>query len=65
MVQKLFDPEYLRPEKGPSSLEELVQRLQKMFESEEVDIESVKTLLASYKSNPEDWARFVKFDPSR
>lgn len=65
MVQKLFDPEYLRPEPGPSSLEELVQRLQKMFEAEQVDIEAVKTLLASYQSNPEDWARFVRFDPSR
>ena len=62
MVQKLFTP---RPERGPDSLEELVQKLQKMFEAEQVDIESVKNLMASYKSNPEDWARFARFDPSR
>ena len=65
MVQKFFDSAHPRPTSGPDSLEDLVQRLQKIFESEEVDIESVKQLMASYKSNPEDWARFVRFDPSR
>lgn len=42
--------------------ESLLEQLLKIFESDNVSIEEVEQLLASYKSNPSDWRKFAKFD---
>ena len=42
--------------------EELIERLLELFAQDEVNIEEVEELLASYKSNPADWKKFAKFD---
>jgi len=47
------------------SLEELQSHLHDVFQSDEVNIEMVETLMKSYKSNPQDWKRFAKFDRYR
>ncbi|KAI2810580.1 hypothetical protein RDWZM_002484 [Blomia tropicalis] len=49
----------------PKSFEDLIRQLREMFNSEEVDIEQVKSLMASYQTNPSDWAKFVHFDKFR
>ncbi|XP_041086180.1 cysteine dioxygenase type 1-like isoform X2 [Polyodon spathula] len=43
-------------------LDNLIQSLHEVFSADEVDIEEVKTLMESYKSNPKDWMKFAKFD---
>lgn len=48
-----------------SDLNELVQALHRVFESDRVNVDEVKQILSAYKSNPRDWKRFAKFDPFR
>lgn len=45
-----------------SSLEELIEELYKVFEYNEVDVDYVQALMESYKSNPQDWRKYAKFD---
>ncbi|XP_050686474.1 cysteine dioxygenase-like [Eriocheir sinensis] len=45
-----------------SSLEELIEELYKVFEYNEVDVDYVQALMESYKSNPQDWKKYAKFD---
>jgi len=45
-----------------SSLQDLIHQLRSIFDSDHVDIDHVKDLLNSYKSNPADWRQFAKFD---
>lgn len=47
------------------NLEDLIQQLREIFESDTVDIDYVKNLMKSYKSNQADWKRFAKFDRYR
>ena len=49
----------------PKDLDELIQELRKVFASDKVNIDYVKTLMTLYKSNPKDWKQFAKFDPHR
>lgn len=53
--------------RGPiiETLEELQAHLHHVFESEEVNIEMVETLMNAYKSNRQDWGKYAKFDPYR
>lgn len=44
---------------------ELVEIIQKLFESDEIDVELVKDVLASYKSKPSEWKQYAFFDPHR
>lgn len=45
-----------------ATLDDLIQELHKVFDSDEVNVEYVHNLLASYKSNPLEWKKFAKFD---
>ncbi|XP_063605481.1 cysteine dioxygenase type 1-like [Penaeus indicus] len=45
-----------------ATLDDLIQELHKVFDSDEVNVEYVYNLLASYKSNPVEWKKFAKFD---
>ena len=47
------------------TLDELIAELHKVFSRDRVNVEYVKALLASYRSNPKDWKKFAKFDPHR
>lgn len=48
-----------------SCLNELIERLRDVFESDCVDVDYVRALLAAYKSNPKDWKQYAVFDPHR
>ncbi len=47
------------------SWEELMAGIDSAFSSERVDIDEVKRLMASYRSDQDDWGRFAIFDPHR
>ena len=49
----------------PKDLDELIKELHKVFANDRVNVELVKALMSSYKSNPKDWRRFAKFDTHR
>ncbi|XP_070536583.1 cysteine dioxygenase type 1-like [Ptychodera flava] len=51
--------------KEPSCLDELVQTLTTIFDSERINVDEVRSVMTNYKSNENDWARFSKFDPHR
>ena len=48
-----------------NSLDELIMEIKRIFEKDDVDIDYVKYVLNSYKSNPKDWKRFAIFDQHR
>nr|KAG5689186.1 hypothetical protein BaRGS_004020 [Batillaria attramentaria] len=50
---------------APGSLKELIQQLHRVFQQDDVNIDYVKTLMESYKSNPREWKKFAKFDAHR
>jgi len=56
------DPSTIVP---PASMEELIERLLKIFDSDSVNVDYVKALMNSYKSNKVDWARYAVFDLHR
>lgn len=47
------------------SWDELIELLLEKFDSDSVNIEEVEAILASYKSKPEDWKKYAKFDKFR
>jgi cysteine dioxygenase len=47
------------------SLQELIDHLKVVFASDTVDVDYVKAVLASYKSNPQDWKKYAMFDKYR
>jgi cysteine dioxygenase len=47
------------------SLQELIDHLRLVFASDKVNVDYVKAVLASYKSNPQDWKTYAKFDKYR
>ncbi|XP_077994107.1 cysteine dioxygenase type 1-like [Glandiceps talaboti] len=51
--------------KKPTCVEELVQTLNTLFDSDRVNIEEVKSVMENYSSNENDWRRFAQFDPHR
>ncbi|XP_076438055.1 cysteine dioxygenase type 1-like [Babylonia areolata] len=56
------DPKSIQP---PGNLKELIQQLHKVFARDEINIDYVKALMESYKSNPREWKKFAKFDTHR
>lgn len=44
------------------SLDDLIKELYRVFEADEVNVEEVHNLMATYKSNPVEWKKFAKFD---
>lgn len=51
--------------KSIGTLSELITELHNVFDSDHVNIEYVNHLLLSYKSNPQEWKKFAKFDRYR
>lgn len=49
----------------PQTLDELIQILNKIFESDCVNIEEVQNIMESYESNPQEWMKYAKFDQYR
>nr|AFK10796.1 cysteine dioxygenase [Callorhinchus milii] len=49
----------------PQTLAELIGHLHRIFDSDKIDVEEVKTLLQSYQSNPSEWRKYAKFDKFR
>jgi len=47
------------------NLQELIEELHKVFDADRVNVEYVKALMAAYKSNPQDWKQYAKFDDFR
>lgn len=48
-----------------SSLVQLIEELHKVFAHDKVNIDYVKALLTAYKSDPNDWKEYAKFDAFR
>ncbi|XP_077288699.1 cysteine dioxygenase type 1 [Arctopsyche grandis] len=48
-----------------SDLKDLIEALHVVFEDDHVNIEHVKELMLSYKSNEADWKKYAKFDRNR
>lgn len=51
--------------KTVESFNDLIETIRKIYESDEIDVEMVKDLLASYKSKPAEWKQYAFFDPHR
>ncbi|XP_029646075.1 cysteine dioxygenase type 1 [Octopus sinensis] len=51
--------------KTVATLDDLCKELREVFDSDRVNIEEVKSLMESYKSNPKEWRKFAKFDQHR
>jgi cysteine dioxygenase len=49
----------------PNSLNELIDLIYQAFETNEVDIDYVNTIMANYKGNMKEWAPFTKFQPNK
>ncbi|XP_015604627.1 cysteine dioxygenase type 1 [Cephus cinctus] len=48
-----------------STLQELIDQLYNAFNTDVVDIDHVQAIMASYKSNPQEWKKYAKFDRYR
>jgi len=48
-----------------SCLGDLIEQLRLVFQSDFVNVDYVRALLAAYKSNPKDWKQYAIFDPHR
>ncbi|XP_062854979.1 cysteine dioxygenase type 1 [Trichomycterus rosablanca] len=49
----------------PETLDDLIQILHKIFESDSVNVEEVQSIMEAYESNPQEWMKFAKFDQYR
>lgn len=47
------------------SWEGLKSGIEAAFSTDRVDVDEVKRLLTSYRSDQEDWGQFANFDPHR
>lgn len=47
------------------TLQDLIAKLHEIFEKDEVDIDYVMDVMRSYKSNPQEWRKYAKFDRYR
>ncbi|XP_076632542.1 cysteine dioxygenase type 1 [Colletes latitarsis] len=52
-------------EQKVSTLHELIDALHEAFETDNVNIDQVQDLMASYRSNPLEWKKYAKFDRYR
>lgn len=48
-----------------NTLNDLINELRVIFDSDTVNVEYVDYLMKSYKSNPIEWKKFAKFDRYR
>ncbi|XP_064645005.1 cysteine dioxygenase 1-like isoform X1 [Lineus longissimus] len=56
------DPGTIQP---VETLDELIKQLRDIFEHDKVNVDYVKALMATYKSNPREWKKYAKCDPHR
>ena len=61
-MERFSDPSTILP---VDTLEDLIDRLKEVFSEDRVNVDYVKALMESYKSNPKEWKKFAKFDPHR
>ena len=47
------------------SLQDLIGKLHEAFATNDVDIDYVQDLMSCYRSNPQEWRKFAKFDRYR
>lgn len=47
------------------SLDELIEELYRVFQEDDVDVDEVKQLMASYQGGPCEWNRYAKSEPGR
>lgn len=47
------------------TLQDLITKLHEIFEEDEVDVDYVMEVMRSYKSNPQEWRKYAKFDRYR
>lgn len=48
-----------------NTLDDLIKELHQVFEDDSVNIELVRYLMKSYKSSPNEWKKYAKFDRNR
>lgn len=48
-----------------NNLEDLIKQLHFAFATDSVDIVHVQALMEAYRSNPQDWKKYAKFDRYR
>ncbi|XP_049620070.1 cysteine dioxygenase type 1-like isoform X2 [Syngnathus scovelli] len=46
----------------PKDLKELIQKLREIFQDDHINVDEVRELMESYRSNPEDWKKYAMFD---
>ncbi|XP_014218157.1 cysteine dioxygenase type 1 [Copidosoma floridanum] len=46
-------------------LTDLIEKLHEAFDTDDVDIDYVQELMSAYRSNPQDWKKYAKFDRYR
>jgi cysteine dioxygenase len=50
---------------GSITWDYMIDRLLRIFDSDSVNVEEVEEVLSSYKSDPNDWHKYAKFDKYR
>lgn len=49
----------------PQTLDDLIKILHQIFESDNVNVEEVQSIMEAYESKPQEWKKFAKFDQYR
>nr|QCT83967.1 CDO2 [Carassius auratus] len=49
----------------PETLQDLIQALHEIFESDRVNVEEVQSIMESYESKPHEWMKYARFDQYR
>lgn len=62
MPEKFTDISTIEP---VPTLDCLIERLNEVFAEDRVNVEYVKALMETYKSNPREWKKYAKFDTHR
>ena len=47
-----------------TSLDNLISQLHRAFEGDSIDVDHIKELMKTYKSNQDDWGKFAIWDKS-
>lgn len=48
-----------------TTLEDVLEHLKEAFSGDKVNVDHVMNILEAYKSNPQEWRRYAKFDRYR
>ena len=47
------------------TLKEVIQHLNEAFKSDNVNIDRVQEIMSAYRSDPQEWKKYAKFDRCR